>query len=73
MPKRWTYKDSHGEWRYVSQPGALTLYQQTGTDYVMEKDWRIARGSQDRRSAVTVAKFNAMFDAAEDMPASMAA
>ncbi len=67
--KRWTYKDSHGEWRFVHRAGELTLCQQTGTDHVTEKDWRIARGSQYRRSAVTVAEFDALFDAATDAPA----
>lgn len=72
MTTRWTYKDSHGEWRYLNRSGELTLCQQTGTDRVMEQDWRIAKGSQWRRAAVTVAEFDAMFEAASDPMAASA-
>jgi len=68
MATRRTCKDAHGEWRYLSEPGALTLEHQTGKDYVMEIDYRVLRGPVGRKSAVTVAEFDARFAAASDAP-----
>lgn len=67
---RWTYADSHGEWRFVMSESQPLLTLQTGGDAVYE----VIRGGgpvgpTSRTSLLTVEQFNQLFAEAEDLPA----